>query len=122
MIFLNMTRLYRKLSGYLLVIVFFNYFISVTFFNHTHLIEGITYFHSHPYKNHSGGQPVNHNHSDNEFLLIQFISNLVTIVPIVFTGITILRNIIDLQLQNQETKHILSLYLISFHRPRAPTL
>jgi len=120
--FFNLARIYRKLSGYLLLIFFLNLFISVTFFNHTHLVDGITVVHSHPYKNHSGDHPVNHNHSDNGFLLIQYISNLITVVAIVFTGIAIPRNIIDLQLENQVKKHVLSLYLISFHRPRAPTL
>lgn len=120
MIFLNMTRLYRKLSGYLLVIVFFNYFISVTFFNHTHLIEGITYFHSHPYKNHSGGQPVNHNHSDNEFLLIQFISGFITTVPVLFLGTVISWNILHKLFLNQDRTLIPGFFLPGANRPRAP--
>jgi len=119
--FLNSLRTNKKFAGYLLLILFTGYFISVTFFYHTHLVDGVTIVHSHPYKNHSGDIPVNHNHSEKGFLLIQFISNFIAIVILTYSGVTIFRNIVNFCILNKKRSRILNFCLISSNRPRAPT-
>jgi hypothetical protein len=115
-------RIYKKLTGYFLLILFLGYFGSITFFPHTHIVDGVTIVHSHPYKSQPGNVPVNHNHSKNGFLLIQFISNFIAIAPILFIGVVIIRNTFNTRLLIQGENLILNLYRYSTHRPRAPTL
>lgn len=117
---LHSLRTYKKFAGYLLVILFAGYFISVTFFHHTHLVNGVNIVHSHPYKSHSGDIPINHNHSEKGFLLIQFISDFIAIVLLTYSGATIFRNILNLCILNKKRSRILNFCLISSNRPRAP--
>ncbi len=112
---------YRKSVGFLLLFLFCSYFGSVTFFHHTHIIDGITVVHSHPYKSQSGEDPVKHKHSKSGFLLIQFISDLVTTAPILFIGITIIQISPGILLRDQDNPVISNLNLIRACRPRAPT-
>jgi len=114
-------QIYNKLPGYFLLIIFCGYFASFTFFPHNHIVDGITIIHSHPYKSHSGNVPVNHNHSKNGFLLIQFISNFIAIAPIVFIGVVIIRKTLNIRILIPDTNIKFSLYCYSLHRPRAPT-
>jgi hypothetical protein len=52
----------------------------MTLFSHAHIVDGVTIVHSHPYKSGSGKNPVNHQHTSNGFLLIHFISNILTTI------------------------------------------
>jgi hypothetical protein len=118
----KLIQIYRKLLGYFLLILFCGYFSSITFFPHTHIVDGVTIVHSHPFKSHSGNVPVNHNHSENGFLLIHFISHYIATVSIIFIGAAIIRSELNIRLLIQEETLILNLFLCSAHRPRAPTL
>ena len=117
----NLYRIKRILFGWFLVLLFSGYIGSITFFPHTHNVDGITIVHSHPYKSHSGNNPINHNHSKNGFLLIQFVSSFVTTVPVIFFGFVITREIINNVLRNQDDPVILNYYLLGANRSRAPT-
>jgi hypothetical protein len=118
----NLNRFKRILVGWFLVLLFCGYFGSITFFPHTHIVDGITIVHSHPYKSHSGNNPISHNHSKNGFLLLQFVSSFITTIPVLFFGVIIIRPIINLVLRNQDENVILNFYLSSANRPRAPAL
>jgi hypothetical protein len=66
-------------SRYFFLILFLGFFASVTFFNHTHTIEGYTIVHSHPFKKSPSGLPM-HNHDANGFLLIHFLAVFTAVV------------------------------------------
>jgi hypothetical protein len=117
----TLIRIYKKLTGFFLVILFCGYLGSITFFPHTHIDDGVTIVHSHPYKSHSGSVPLNHNHSKNGFLLIQFVSSFVTTVPVLFFGVVVIRQIINKVSRNQDEPLILNYYLLGANRSRAPT-
>jgi len=117
--FLN--QIYKKLPVYFLVILFCGYLGSITFFSHTHVVDGMTIVHSHPYKSQPGSDPVNHNHSKNGFILIQFISNFIVTAPIVFIGVAIIRTTLNSRCPIKDENLYLNLYLCSHHLPRAPT-
>jgi hypothetical protein len=118
--FLN--QVYKKLLGYFLLIFFCGYLSSITFFPHTHIVDGVTIVHSHPNKSHSGNVPHNHSHSKNGFLLIQFISHFIATAPFLFFGIKIIRKALNIRILIPGTNLNFSLYHFSAHRPRAPNL
>jgi len=118
---INLKRIYKKPLGYFLLILFCGYFASITFFPHTHIVDGVTIVHSHPFKSHSGNVPVNHNHSKDGFVLIHFISHFITTALLIFLGITIFRKTLNIRILIPDTNLNFSLYPYSPHRPRAPT-
>jgi hypothetical protein len=112
---------YKEFSGFLLLFIFCGYFGSTTFFPHTHIVDGVQVVHSHPYKSHKGDTPVNHNHSKQDYILIQFISNLIISSPIIFSGIPLLRKVNNTRLVIPEKVVNHNIYLLSRHLTRAPT-
>jgi len=117
----GLKRIYKRITGYFLLIIFCGYFASVTFFSHTHIVDGVTIVHSHPYKSHSGNIPFNHNHSKEGFILIHLMSNFITTTTVIFIGVVIFRNILNIRIIVPETNPYFSLYLRSPFLPRAPT-
>ena len=114
-------QIYKKLSGYFLLILFCGYFGFITFFPHTHIVDGVTIVHSHPYKSHSGDVPVNHNHSKDGFLLIHFISHFIASAPIILIGFAIIQTTLNSRCSIKHENFYLNLYLCSHNLARAPT-
>lgn len=56
-----------------LPVIFILYFISITFFTHSHVVNGVTIVHSHPYASNADGSPM-HEHTGAEIQLIQFLT------------------------------------------------
>jgi hypothetical protein len=117
----KLSQIYRKLLGYFLLIFFCGYLGSITFFPHTHIVDGVTIVHSHPFKSDKNGLPI-HNHTTNGFLLIHFISHFIATISIILLGHAIIRSEINIRLLIQDENLILKLFLYSAHRSRAPTL
>jgi hypothetical protein len=61
------------ISKYFFLLLFLGFFGSITFFNHVHIIDGVTIAHSHPFKKDVHGLPL-HSHSDKGYITIQFLS------------------------------------------------
>lgn len=66
------------------LILFVCYAGSITFFFHTHIINGVTIVHSHPYKADEKGKPL-HTHTGAEIQLIQNLSSWYSAGKITFT-------------------------------------
>ncbi len=64
--------------GILLLILFLGYYGSITLFSHSHIVNGVTIVHSHPFKTNKGGETSNPPHTEKELLLIQLLSELIT--------------------------------------------
>jgi hypothetical protein len=60
--------------GVFFLFLFLGYFVSVTFFDHAHIVDGITVVHSHPYKKSPDGKPI-HDHDKNEYFLIHILNH-----------------------------------------------
>ena len=116
----NLYQGYRRLSVFFLVLLFCGYLGSITFFPHTHIVDSISVVHSHPYKSLPGSNPADHHHTNNEFLLIQFISGFITTVPVLFLGTVISWNILHKLFLNQDRTLIPGFFLPGANRPRAP--
>lgn len=54
-------------------VLFIMYASCITFFTHTHIVNGVTIVHSHPYTTDDSGNP-NHEHSGAEIQLIHSLS------------------------------------------------
>jgi len=69
-----MPRRVNKIVSRLLLVIFLGYYGSITLFSHSHLIAGWKIVHSHPSLPSADGEPERHNHSKDELLLIQMLS------------------------------------------------
>ena len=66
-------RLLLNITRYFLPILFVSYLVSLTFFGHVHVVNGVTIVHSHPFKKGAA-----HQHSTVELIHIYFLSHLTT--------------------------------------------
>jgi hypothetical protein len=80
----------KKLINCLLLTIFLGFYASITLFTHSHIINGVTIVHSHPYSSGTSDKPINHQHSDKEFSIIQFLSSFTT----TFVGVSLILSII----------------------------
>ena len=77
-----------KSLSVLLLILFLGYYSSITFFTHSHIINGVTIVHSHPFNSDKGGESSNSPHSNKELQIIQLLSDFfTTAVSLSFTVI-----------------------------------
>jgi len=117
----GLKRIYKKITGYFLLILFLGYFGSITFFPHTHIVDGVTVVHSHPFRSQPGNVPVNHNHSKDGFIIIQFISHFIASAPIILIGFAIIQTTLNSRCSIKYENLYLNLYLCSHNLARAPT-
>ncbi|WP_294629385.1 hypothetical protein [uncultured Bacteroides sp.] len=66
-----MKRLFLNITRYFLPVLFVSYLVSLTFFTHVHVVNGVTIVHSHPFKKGAA-----HQHSTVELIHIHSLSNL----------------------------------------------
>ncbi len=91
---MRLTNYIRRIYVSFLMVLFLGYYVSITLFYHTHIVQGDTIVHSHPYKTDNKGLP-SHSHSEKGYIIIHFLScfsvfiflfffNFKTITPIVY--------------------------------------
>ena len=94
-----MKRLSLNIMRCFLPVLFVSYLVSITFFAHIHVVNGVTIVHSHPFKKGAA-----HKHSTVELLLVHFLSHLTTdgaavvfalslFIPFILWRCMVLRNI-----------------------------
>ncbi|MDM8269064.1 hypothetical protein QUW50_08440 [Barnesiella viscericola] len=71
-----MNRLLRSIAKYFLPVLFISYIGCISLFTHTHVVNGVTIVHSHPYN-----PKAHHGHTTAEFQLIHALSHLTTAEP-----------------------------------------
>lgn len=71
-----MNRLLRSIAKYFLPVLFISYIGCISLFTHTHVVNGVTIVHSHPYN-----PKAHHAHTATEFQLIHVLSHLTTAEP-----------------------------------------
>ena len=70
----QMKRLYLNIMKWLLPVLFISYMAGITLFTHSHVVNGVTIVHSHPFK-----KGAEHSHTTVEFQLIHFLNHFQTI-------------------------------------------
>ena len=68
----------------LLLILFLGYYVSVTFFPHVHIENGVAVVHSHPYNPFSKENPTKQQHSKSEYTLIAHLDHFLTFISLSF--------------------------------------
>lgn len=112
-----MKFLLKRGIKHLFVILILGYIVSVTFFSHTHEIRGEKIIHSHfcfPF-----GE-TQHNHSENEILVITSLSQLITTVVFGMVFYQILLQYRTIRNQFAISKHFPDILFLSSNAFRAP--
>ena len=64
-----MRQLYRNIIKFFLPVLFISYMAGITLFTHSHVVNGVTIVHSHPFK-----KGTEHNHTTVEFQLLHLLN------------------------------------------------
>ncbi len=84
-----------KLLQLILLVLFIGYYGSITFFPHSHNVNGVTIVHSHPYKSEKGSDPLRLPHTDKEIMLIQALSLFITGSFVIWFLVLILKSVLQ---------------------------
>jgi|WetSurMetagenome_2_1015567.scaffolds.fasta_scaffold201640_2 hypothetical protein len=84
-----------KSFRFLLLILFLGYYSSITFFTHSHIINGVTIVHSHPFNSDRGGHPSNSPHSEKQLFVIQLLSEFFTTAVAISIAALVLRSLLN---------------------------
>lgn len=107
---------------YFLLILFVGYCASITLFTHTHIVNGVTIVHSHPYNPFSNNKPVNHQHSEQEFILIHLLSHFLAIVLFISVSIEIYNKVLRKHKIKENKEDYINIFFLSSNNLRAPPL
>lgn len=80
-----MKQLLHKIARYFLPVLFISYIGCISLFTHSHVVNGVTIVHSHPYK-----PGTEHGHTTAEFQLIHMLSSIETENPSMWTFVSVI--------------------------------
>ncbi len=75
----------------LLLTLFLGYYSSITFFTHSHIINGVTIVHSHPFNSNKSGDTSTSPHNSKELVIIQLLSEFFTTFFVFYSAIRLFR-------------------------------
>lgn len=111
-------KLSINISKYLSLVLFLGFFGSITFFNHAHIVNGITIVHSHPFKSDKNGIPT-HNHTTNGYLIIHLMMNYTATASFALIAINSILNLLGKILIKYYNSNLSQSYLV-FNPLRGP--
>jgi hypothetical protein len=114
---INLKLLTRKIVSYFLLILFLQYFCSVTLFMHTHEYRGVQITHSHPF---GGSTSKPNQHTDNEFMLIQILSDFLITFSIIFLIVEVQKTFHKVIFTKKIKVSLPKLIIICFNGLRSP--
>ena len=74
-----MLRKFKRTAGFFLLLIFTTYYVNITFFHHSHIINGVTIVHSHF---HNKAHTQTGTHSSSELTLISILSAFSSLLPV----------------------------------------
>ena len=83
-----------KLFGCFLLVLFLGYYGSITLFTHSHIINGVTIVHSHPFNYDNGDGTTKLPHSEKQLFLIQLLSEFLTTAASISFAVFVLRSLL----------------------------
>ena len=105
---------------YFLLLLFLGYYGSITLFTHTHIVNGVTIVHSHPYKSGTGKNPVTHQHTANGFIHIQLLSTFITTVSFLAFSIEAFKTVLRKYFLQKNDESFSNLSFLCSNGLRAP--
>lgn len=112
----------NKMMRLLLLMLFLGYYGSITLFTHTHIANGVTIVHSHPFNHGTDKTPIKHEHTANGFLLIQCLSNFLTTIFVVAYSTLVFSTLLKNRILQKKEDHLSNCILVSSNGLRAPPL
>lgn len=112
----------KKIISYFLILLFLGYYINVSLFQHTHIVNGVTVVHSHIFDfttDTSDGH--NHKHNESELRLIQLLSNF-AVVLLLFTCCIRVFSVFQKELKNFRIDIIFNKFRLLYFSLRAPPI
>lgn len=79
-----MRQAFTKIVKIFLLVLFTSYYGSTTLFIHTHILHNTYIVHSHPFSDGNSKSPVTHQHTENQYLIIQALSFFVSTFLMLF--------------------------------------
>jgi hypothetical protein len=116
-------KLSTEISKYFFLVLFIGFFGSITIFSHTHVVNGVTIVHSHPFKSDNKGNPL-HSHSDKGYITIQLLSSFIfssTLIYYTFGELAGVINKLSIRLKEQQVNDLYH-YCYSLRAPPADML
>lgn len=117
-----MKRRIRKIMGYHLLILFLGYYGCITLFTHTHIVNGVTIVHSHPFSSGTQKNPIKHGHTSNNFTLIQFLSHFFATALFLLFSIKVYKAVLEKDAFHKNDENYSSLAFLYSNGLRAPPL
>ena len=111
-----------KTVNILLLTLFLGYYSSITFFTHSHIVNGVTIVHSHPYKSTGSSDQSGNAHSDKELLVIQFLSEYFTTAAVILFSAMIFRSLLYKILVHSAESGFLNISYLSYTLRAPPAL
>lgn len=112
----------KKIMRYFLLILFLGYYGSITLFTHTHIINGVTIIHSHPFNSGTEKNPIKHQHTANGFILIQFLSHFLATILFLSFSIEIYKAVLRKYTLQKNKESFSNLSFFCSNGLRAPPL
>ncbi len=117
-----MKQFNKNIFGFLLLLLFLEYYGSITLFTHTHIVDGVSIVHSHPYNPFPAEKPDNHQHSKNGFINIHLLSHFSSTDPFITFSILVFNEILRKSIIQMNDENFSSLISVSSNGLRAPPL
>jgi len=105
-----------------LLILFLGYYGNITLFTHIHILNGVTIVHSHPFNSGTEKNPIKHQHTENGFLLIQFLSHFLTTVLFFAFSIEVYKAVLRKYILQKKNENFSNLAFLCSNGLRAPPL
>lgn len=78
-----MRDIYKSILKLSLLLLFISYMAGITLFTHSHIVNGVTIVHSHPFK-----KGVEHTHTEDGFILIDILNHVLIPLQKVFFSLS----------------------------------
>lgn len=115
-----MNLLRKHTIKYILLILLSVYLVSISLFPHSHIINGRRITHSHIYDPFDAQKKTDHQHSQNEILLIDMLSHFIAAVFFISFSLKILKNFTDRISSVRMYELLLNLLIFNSVSLRAP--
>ena len=112
----------KKIMRDFLLLLFLGYYVSISSFTHTHIVNGVAIVHSHPYNPFSKDKPVNHQHSANGFVFIHFLSHFLTTVLFLAFSFGIVKAVLRKYILQKNNENFANRICMCSNGLRAPPL
>lgn len=101
--------------------LFLGYLGNNILFTHTHVVNGVSIIHSHPYNSSGENKTPSHSHSSGEYLVLHVLSDFLSLSALLLVSLAIFRFVFAIKRTQNYIRHTFSNWSYNFLL-RAPPL